>query len=182
MEPTDLELLQRIADRDAEAFAAFYDRHAPLVLGLIRRQIPGAIEADDVLQEVFWQVWECADRYDPSRSSVRGWLALLTRSRAIDYRRRNPVPSHPDSNDPRTIEVDPSHQLVDQEAHNHLSVALKALSADQSQVVKLAFFDGLTHHQISERLNLPLGTVKTRIRAGLAKLRGLLNSGSDPVT
>jgi RNA polymerase sigma-70 factor (ECF subfamily) len=181
MRLTDSQLLNQISTRDPEAFAAFFDRHAPMTLALIRRILPDPASSEDVLQEVFWQVWEQAGRYDSERSSPRTWLFLLARSRALDYRRRNPVrvsPPMTGSAEP-AVGWDPLGGLERDEARAGLLLALLDIPADQAEVLELAFFEGLSHSRIAERLGLALGTVKTRIRAGLGRLRSRLSSDPD---
>jgi RNA polymerase sigma-70 factor (ECF subfamily) len=181
MEQTDLELIVRIASRDASAFAAFYDRHAPALYALVCRLLRGLAGADDVLQETFWQVWERAGQYDPERASARTWLFILARSRAIDYRRRNPAP-HPLTTPEEVssaVEADPSRDLESEEFRSGLASALASIPTEQAAVLELAIYEGLSHSRIAERLDLSLGTVKTRIRSGLTRLRSRLKTDSD---
>jgi RNA polymerase sigma-70 factor (ECF subfamily) len=177
MESSDLHLLSRIASGDAGAFAAFYDRHAPVVLGLLVKMLGRRADAEDVLQETFWQVWRQAARYDPARSSPQGWLVLLARSRALDsLRRRRPAGEAPDAAD-RAADADPAHGLEQGEQARLVETALARLPEEQRRAIRLAFFGGLTHEQVAEQLAVPLGTAKTRIRLGMQRLRGLL---ADP--
>ncbi|MFO0890356.1 MAG: sigma-70 family RNA polymerase sigma factor [Isosphaeraceae bacterium] len=184
MKPSDQELLSRIATRDAEAFATLYDRYAASVHGLIRRFVPSADSSDDLLQEVFWQAWERASRYDPARGEVKTWLFLLARSRALDYRRRNAIGSGavPARDVDGEVAVEPESGMEIAESRMRLTGAMADLPPEQAEVLMLAFYEGLTHVQIAERLGLALGTVKTRIRSGIIRLRNQLGSLSDTLT
>ncbi|MBI3758221.1 MAG: sigma-70 family RNA polymerase sigma factor [Deltaproteobacteria bacterium] len=169
----DTSLLLRIAGKDRDAFTAFYDQYSPRIYGLLMRLLHSREDADDVLQEVFVQVWDRAGTYDPQRAHPFGWLVLLTRSRALDRlrrRRRDPgalpalysgyaaAPDH-------GAEVDAAWAADD---------GLRRLPQEQATAIGLAFFEGLTHEQIAQRLAAPLGTVKTRIRTGLRRLREIM--------
>ncbi len=174
MQRSDADMMQAIAAGYAAAFADFYDRHAPRALGLLRRLLGQPGDAEDVLQETFWQIWDRADRFDPSRSTPLVWLLLIARSRALDLLRRR------GSERPAAAVVepvytgDPGRPLELWEDRQRVSRALAALPGEQRRVIDLAFFGGLTHDEIARRLGVPLGTVKTRIRRGLLRLRDLL--------
>jgi RNA polymerase sigma-70 factor, ECF subfamily len=179
-------LIARVARGDREAFSRFYDACAGLAFGVIHRVLRDRAAAEEVLQEVFWQVWREADRYDQRRGSPEAWLLMRARTRAIDklrsIRRRDktfvmPVneavarPAAGEGNDPGAAVED--RGLVES--------ALAHLSPAQRQVIELAFFEGLTQSEIAARLGEPLGTVKTRVRLGLERLRGVLK-GEGPAT
>jgi RNA polymerase sigma-70 factor (ECF subfamily) len=174
MQRSDAELMQAIAANDAAAFAAFYDRHAPRVLGVLRRLLGQPGDAEDALQEAFWQVWERAERFDPGRSSPLVWLLLIARSRALDLLRRRggerPIAAIAEP----AGDADPGLPVERSEDRQRVRRALAAIPGEQRHAIDLAFFGGLTHDQIARRLGLPLGTVKTRIRLGLRRLRDLL--------
>jgi RNA polymerase sigma-70 factor, ECF subfamily len=179
---TDRELVASIAAGNAEAFAAFYDRHAPRVFGLICRLVRQPAVAEDVLQETFWQVWRIADRYDPSRSSPEVWVLLLARSRALDCLRRQRVFSEI-SVEPETLEnCDPAQAVEQSEAGQQVREALEQLPAEQRLAIRLAFFAGLTHEQVARQVGVSLGTAKTRIRLGMKRLSKLLRESSDWAT
>ena len=172
-------LLARIAQGDREAFGRFYDAFAGLALGLIRRILRDPAASEEVLQEVFWQIWQEAARYDPHRGSPEAWVVMRAKTRAIDrlraIRRREktfvaPVdeavasaPDHPTEN-PGVVA----------ERRGLVRSALDGLPEPQRRVVELAFFEGLTQSEIASRLGEPLGTVKTRARLALERLRSLL--------
>ncbi len=184
MDPTaaeDIHLMGRIAAGDREAFARLFDRHSPVVLGLLLRVLGSRSEAEEVLQEVFLQIWRQAERYEPGRSTPRGWMLVLARSRALDTVRSR------EARHRREIEVsadNPHHisqpvgmgGLEEKERQEQLSSALELLPPDQRRCIELAFFEGLTQSQIASRLEAPLGTVKSRIHLGMHKLRQALSS------
>jgi RNA polymerase sigma-70 factor (ECF subfamily) len=175
----DRAAFDRMARGDQDALGEIYDRHGRLVYSLALRIVRDQSDAEDVVQEVFSQAWRQAARYDGSRGSVLGWLLTLTRSRSIDRlrgRRSRPEPAGseevlnaiPDPATPADIQAASSAQATEVRA------ALDGLSVLQRVAIELAFYEGLTHAEIAERLELPLGTVKTRIRQGLLKLRDRL--------
>jgi RNA polymerase sigma-70 factor (ECF subfamily) len=169
-------LIGRMVEGDRQAFAAFYDRYAPLAFGLIRRILQQAAEAEEVLQEVFWQAWTEARSYDARRGSPEAWILMRARSRAIDrhrsIRRRGETfvaPVDDSSAQARDGETPSPGVLAEERKLVHS--ALARLPEAQRQVIELAYFEGLTQTEIAERLGEPLGTVKTRTRAGLERLR-----------
>jgi RNA polymerase sigma-70 factor (ECF subfamily) len=183
MDPTaalDLHLMGRIAAGDREAFAQLFDRHSPAVLGFLVRILGSRSEAEEVLQEVFLQVWRQSSRYEAGRSTPRGWILVLARSRALDTVRSR------EARHRREVEVlvdGPSHEslpvgtgdLEARERHEQVSSALSLLPTEQRRCIELAFFEGLTQSQIANRLDAPLGTVKSRIHLGMSKLRQALS-------
>lgn len=176
---TDDELLRRIAAGDRAAYAALYDRYAPRVYGLVFKFLRNRNDSDDVFQDVFWQLWRQAGHYDPSRSRADSWLLLLTRSRALDFLRRNgralPTAELVDG----ACESDPGLSLTRHEDSARLSAAMGELMPDQRTVVWLSFFGGLSHEEIARHEHVPLGTVKSRIRRGIEKLRAILRKGPE---
>jgi RNA polymerase sigma-70 factor (ECF subfamily) len=177
----DWRLVQRVARRDESALGELYDRHARLLYSLALRIVRERTEAEDVLQEVFGQVWRQADRFDSTRGTVVGWLMTVTRSRAVDcLRRRRARPEAPDGDRVATGMVDPSEgvdlQLVTTEEGERVRAALAALADDQRVPLELAYYDGLSQSEIAATLGVPLGTVKTRMRQALKRLRDSLAS------
>lgn len=177
----DRETVQRMAEGDAEALTAVYDRHIRSVFGLAMRALQDQGDAEDVVQEVFSQAWTQAKRYDATRGSVVSWLLMMSRSRAIDrLRARRAKPnSAPLPHDTAVVELpDPGlgaeQDVVTAESAAALRAALTALPLIQRVAIELAYFEGLTQTQIAERLEQPLDTVKTRVRTGLLKLREAL--------
>lgn len=169
-------MLERIAGRDSQALADLYDRYAPVSLALAGRILGDRSEAEDVLQIVFTRVWQEAGRYDASKGSPTAWLLSWVRNGAIDRLRRRDAlrrasvhAADPDSSGGR---AEPSPDLSEEKAR--LARAVAELPADQRQVIELAYFEGLSQTQIAQRLGEPLGTVKTRVRLGMNKLRQAL--------
>ena len=173
------DLLASIARGDHAAFGQFYDAYAGLAFGLIRRILRDKEAAEEVLQEVFWQIWREAASFDPRRGGPEAWLVMRAKTRAIDklrsIRRKEqtfvaPVDegSAPGA-DPRAD--DPAVAAADRTL---VEGALARLPDAQRRVIELAFFGGMTQSEIAARLGEPIGTVKTRARLGLERLRGLL--------
>jgi RNA polymerase sigma-70 factor, ECF subfamily len=175
----DRSAVERMARGDADALAELYDRHARLIYSLALRVLRDDGDAQDVVQEVFAQLWRQAARYDDRRGNVVAWLVTVTRSRAIDrLRRRRSRPESPaDDVDPTAI-VDPAlpidDRLLTSARASTVRAAMDELPLLQRIAIELAFYEGLTHVEIAERLEMPLGTVKTRIRQGLLRLRDRL--------
>lgn len=173
------DLIQRMARGDRQALAPFYDRYARLVYSLILRIVRDREEANDVLQEVFWEAWQAAEAYDPSRGSPEAWLVTRARSRAIDrvrrVRRRSETFAAPLDESLAAGTADPAPDAAERAAdRTRVASALERLPEAQREVVELAYWGGLTQTEIAERLKQPLGTVKTRIRLGLERLRELI--------
>lgn len=175
----ETDLLRRIATGDGDALSRVFELHSPVVLGLLVRMLGGRAEAEEVLQEVFLQVWMQADRYEESRSSPRGWILMLARSRALDRLRRRVSRQRREdevaAEEGVTVRPVGTARLEADEQRNRVGAALGVLSPEQRDCIELAFFEGLTHTQIAERLKAPLGTVKSRILLGMNKLRQALS-------
>jgi RNA polymerase sigma-70 factor (ECF subfamily) len=177
----DQGLLRRTAAGDREAFAELYDRHGSAVFGLLLRLLGHRGEAEEMLQEVFLEVWRRAARYDPARSAPRTWVLLVARSRAIDLLRSRQARERRENESeaaggerldgqPVILPVGLS-RLEGEERQRRVTGALARLPPEQREAIELAFFAGLTHGSISQRLDQPLGTVKSRILLGMRKLR-----------
>ncbi len=172
---TDTQMLDRIAHGDQQAFAAFYDRHAPRVFGLLMRWLHVRVDAEDALQEIFWQVWRSAKQYDTARAAPEAWLVLLARSRSVDLLRRRRRTSS--STTPTEAEtVDPLARLTFDEATAQVQAALGQLPREQRDAICMAFLNGHTHEQVARQQAVPLGTAKTRILLGMKRLRALLHA------
>jgi RNA polymerase sigma-70 factor (ECF subfamily) len=170
------DLVRRLAAGDRAAFAPFYDRYVSLVYPLVLRIVRDRADAADVLQEVFWEAWQAAATYDPARGTPEAWLLNRARSRAIDRvrsaRRRGetfvaPVDEAVAASRVEAV-MDPADRISDR---GRILAALERLPEAQRQALELAYWNGLTQTEIAERLEQPLGTVKTRIRLGLERLR-----------
>ena len=180
-DPIDLSLLQRIAARDTAALAELYDRHSRLLFGLILRIVRDRGEAEEILQEAFFRVWTRAEIYDARMGGPLPWIVRVARNRAIDRLRARRVRATVDAPaiDVAAVETavpatgiqTPEAAVLDAERRRTLTDALAALRADQRQLIEAAFFEGYTHSELAQRFGLPVGTVKTRIRAGMIAMR-----------
>ena len=177
----DLDCLRHLASGDQASASALYDRHARPIYSLILRIVGDEGDAEDVLQDVFAQAFRQAARYDASRGPVAAWLLMMARSRSIDrVRSRRSRPEAQTSDDEHAMDEmpgsmpDAASSMLDEEQARIVQRALGALPPIQRVAIELAYYDGLSHREIAERLEEPLGTVKTRIRLGLLKLRDAL--------
>jgi RNA polymerase sigma-70 factor (ECF subfamily) len=175
MSASDYELAEAVKAGDAGAFGELYDRHAPRLLGLLARWLGDREEAEDVLQETFWQVWRRAAQYDAGRSPPIVWLVLIARSLALGRLRRRRTGGGPCAADQVAVADDPAGALLADESSRQVREALGRLPEEQRSTILLAFYGGMTHEQIAGHQAVPLGTVKTRIRRGLCRLRQFLN-------
>jgi RNA polymerase sigma-70 factor, ECF subfamily len=176
---SDVELLHAVSRGDEAALARLYDQYRVILFGLLVRILGSREEAEDVLQDVFIQVWRRARDFDEKRGKPFTWLVTLARSRAIDRlrllgARRRLVESAAKN---QTEEVsDALSDAIQAGQRDIIQRALAELPEEQKQALVLAYYDGLTQSEIASRLGTPLGTVKTRMRSGMAKLRGLLGT------
>jgi RNA polymerase sigma-70 factor, ECF subfamily len=176
----DVELLKRIAQQDNNAFAEFYDRHATLLFSVASKILREPGDAEDVLQETFVLIWEKAASFDPKLGKASSWAAVLVRNKAIDRIRASQRRSR--LNDEAGAEMAIARETdstVNEAVHGHdkakmIQTAIVELPEEQRHAIELAFFSGLTQHEISKKLNQPLGTIKARIRRGMLKLRDQL--------
>jgi RNA polymerase sigma-70 factor (ECF subfamily) len=180
MPAAGIELIRRMATGDRNAFSEFYNAYSAMAYRLIVRIVGDREDAADVLQEVFWHAWESAGSYDPARGSPEAWIITRARSRAIDrvrsMRRRSATFVAP-FDDAVTVAQGQRHGETGQTPdHVWVQKALEDLSVEQREVLRLAYYAGLTQTEIASRLNEPLGTVKTRMRRGLERLRGIMGS------
>lgn len=181
----DAHLLRRIEARDDTALAEFYDRWFPVVNCLITRIVKVPHDAEDVVEETFWQVWKQASRYEPARGSVQTWLLTMARSRALDRLRANRRMREDSIDDTdgvsgtfatlATSTNDPSLDAEHAERKRIVLAALATLPAEQRQTLELGYFSGLSQSEIAARTGLPLGTIKTRMRIAMQKLRERLS-------
>ena len=173
-------LIQQVAQQDREAFSQLYDRFSNLVFTLAMRMLRVRSDAEDLLQEVFVQVWRQAENYSAERGSPEAWIINIARSRAIDKIRsiRRMEKSFVLTDDPARAESGENVEssAAESEARLAMNSALANLPEAQRKVLELAYFDGLTQSEIAERLAEPLGTVKTRMRSGIQRLREIVSS------
>lgn len=172
----DVDLVRGMAMGNQQALAALYERHGQLLLGLAMRIVHNRREAEDLLHDVFLEAWRAAKDFDPNRGRVRTWLAIRMRSRALDLQKSARVS--------RNAGDSGLERLVDDEAaaspdHSKVRAALTELPREQRQVIELAYFDGLSCSEISERISVPIGTVKSRLAAAMSKLRATLGHGKE---
>ena len=176
---TDAELVHALAKGKEDALAALYDRYADLLMAIALRMLGDVRDAEDLLHDVFVEVWRAARTYDSSRGSVRAWLVTRMRSRAVDRvrakgRARVVLTDEGQAPDQASSRPDPS-ELSD---YARIREVLTSLSPEQRRVLELGYFGGLSSAEIAEREGIPIGTVKSRVARGLAQLRQLL--GGDP--
>jgi len=173
------ELVARIVDADQKALAALYDATVSQVFRLARSITRNIQCAEDVTEEVYWQVWRQAPRFDRRRGPVIAWLLTLSRSRALDHlRRRDEAVPHPEpqmlADDTADSQNNPAARLSASESERSLNAALERLDPLPRQLLALAFYRGLSHDEIAQQTRLPLGSVKSHIRRALIALRSQL--------
>jgi RNA polymerase sigma-70 factor (ECF subfamily) len=172
--------LRDIRGGDAHALTRLYDDTSSPLFGLALRILNNRADAEEVLLDVYDQVWRRADTYDASRGTVWRWLVLLTRSRALDRlradagRRERELPAAPEESEVLSQEPRPDERSIFREQQMMVRHALNLLPAEQRKAIEMAWFSEFTHVEIAASLGVPLGTIKTRIRAGMEKLRGVL--------
>jgi RNA polymerase sigma factor (sigma-70 family) len=176
-------LLIRVAHRDQAALAELYDRYARVLYSVAFRSLRSAEESEEVVLDVFAQVWRTAVRYDATKGRVDSWLFMMTRSRVLDRLRslqRATKVTLASENlaeiQTTTPGVDPIENVLILERRDRVLAALSQLPDEQRQVIELAYYKGLTQAEIAAQTNLSLGTVKTRVRLGLSKLRVALGN------
>ena len=172
----DLRLMQRIAAGDQAALATLYDRYSSALYSVAKRVLTDTGAAEEILQDVFLQVWRNASRFDPQRGSLSGWLLVTTRNRAIDrLRRRSSQGLDPAAEELVMPRASLETSAAQDEMMARVKAALGALAPGQREALEMAYFEGLTHTEIAERSGEPLGTVKTRLRTALQVLKKALN-------
>ena len=167
---TDPALMRAIRAGDEEAMAALYDRYSSIVYSVALRVLQDAVAAEDVLQEIFMQLWRNPAAFNANRGNMGAWLAVITRNRAIDgLRRRRPESDIDDV--VVSVEADLASETERARAMDKVRGVLKQMPAAQRSALEMAYFEGLTHSEIAAKTGEPLGTIKTRIRSGLLALR-----------
>src|SRR5215813_10600749 len=175
----DAALVASMASGDRAALASLYQRHSPVLLGLAMRIVRDRREAEDLLHDVFLEAWRTAKDFDPKRGRVRTWLAIRMRSRAVDLQKSARVSRNTGDGGLELLVDEADAASPD---HGRVRKALAELGSDQRRVLELAYFEGLSCTEIAERVAIPVGTVKSRIAAGMDRLRsGLLSAGAGGV-
>jgi RNA polymerase sigma-70 factor (ECF subfamily) len=172
----DAGLVAAMARGDRDAMAALYERHSGVLLGLAMRIVKNRREAEDLLHDVFLEVWRSAKDFDPKRGRVRTWLAIRMRSRALDLQKSARV-SRNAGDAGLDVLVDDAESASALGDHARIRAALVELGPDQRRVLELAYFEGLSCTEIAERVAIPVGTVKSRIASGLERMRDRLRNG-----
>jgi RNA polymerase sigma-70 factor (ECF subfamily) len=175
---TDLELISKVDKRETGAFDLLYGRYAQIIFNLCVRILKDEVEAQDVMQEIFIQIWKDAGRFNPARASVKTWLFTIARSRSLDrYRSRKTAQSRVEEKASEDLQQIAGQQDLQSEnvVQEFVGKAVGQLSKEQREVLELSYYQGLTQEEIAERLNQPLGTVKSRIRSALIKLRSIFS-------
>ena len=184
----DVDLVARMQSGDERALGTFYDRWFPVVHAVVCRMLESSGDVEDVVEEVFWQAWRQAGRFSGQRGSVQTWVLTIARSRALDRlrsvrrRREEPIEAgHVDAvaaSDADAVTSppgDPSVEVEHGERRRHVLAALGALPSEQREALEFAYFGGLSQTEIADRTGQPLGTIKTRMRLAMQKLRERLS-------
>ena len=180
---SDAALIERIVQRDQTALAALYDRYAGMLSSVLNRILRDTQAAEEILQDIFFQLWRDPSRFDPARGSLPGWLMVIARNRAISRLRRH----NPAAGDELTqVAVASPFNIETAAAQNQLfgrvQGALENLPAEQRAAIELAYFEGMSHTEIAQKTGDPLGTVKTRLRSALETLKRNLHAQAASTT
>lgn len=173
----DVALVRRIVDADETALGALYDQWSRSLYSLVLHLLQDADEAEDVVEETFWQAWRKASTYEPAKGAVSTWLLTIGRRKALDRlrarRRRHEEVTNTERvfDDIPSREPDPSESVEDRELRERVRVALNELPSEQREALELGYFKGMSQSEIAEATGQPLGTVKTRMRLAMQKLR-----------
>jgi RNA polymerase sigma-70 factor (ECF subfamily) len=167
----DAALVEAMAGGDRTGLARLYERHSGILLGLAMRIVRDRRAAEDLLHDVFLEAWRAAKDFDPKRGRVRTWLAIRMRSRALDLQKSARVSRNAGD---AGLEIVPDDTERASPDHGRVRAALGELGADQRRVMELAYFEGLSCTEIATRISIPVGTVKSRLAAGLGRLRELV--------
>jgi RNA polymerase sigma factor (sigma-70 family) len=172
--------MSRIAQQDQSALSELYDRYARVIYAVACKSLNSVEESEEVVLDVFAQVWRIAEQYNPEKGQVDTWLFMLARSRILDRLRilqragKKMAASRQAEIQSPKLSVDPIEAVLISERQTQVLIALDQLSVEQRQVIELAYYQGLSHSEIAAQTGVALGTVKTRIRLGLLKLRHAL--------
>jgi RNA polymerase sigma-70 factor (ECF subfamily) len=174
LEASDAELLARVGERDREAFEILYGRYVRPVFSLALRRLGDRGHAEDAVQEAFAAIWRSASTYRPERGAAGGWLYTVARNAIVDRLRRNGPASDAELPELMSSDPGPDKQAEDSFVSWRVHRALEELQTREREVIELAYWSGMSQSEVAEYLGLPLGTVKTRTRSGLAKLASVL--------
>ena len=180
--PTQDQLLARVAQGDQAAFAALYDQIAPRVLGLVRRLLRDHAQSEEVTQEIFLEIWQTATRYDSNKGGASTWIMTMAHRRAVDRVRASQASRDRDTKigirdyDAQYDNV--SETVQTRVEHERVEKAMLRLTELQRQAVSLAYYGGYSHSEVAKLLSVPIGTVKTRLRDGMIRLRDELGVAS----
>jgi len=171
----------RCARSEAAALSKLYDESCAVVFAVAVRMVGNEADAEEVTLDTYTQLWRTASGYDPERGSVSAWLVTMARSRAIDKLRSRTAHTHLEDSlegavEPRATSASPEENCILSQRRRQVLAALDQLPKDQRRALELAYFSGLAHPELADRLGEPLGTVKTRIRLGMIKMRELLGA------
>jgi RNA polymerase sigma-70 factor (ECF subfamily) len=177
LKATDASLIHRIVQRDESALAALYDRYAGMLSSVLNRILRDTQAAEEILQDIFYQLWRNAAQFDSSRGSLSGWLLVIARNRALSrLRRHNPASGDELSENTVVVASNLESSVAQQQLMSKVISALDNLPKEQRAAIELAYFEGLTHSEIAQRTGDPLGTVKTRLRSAVETLKRDLHS------
>jgi RNA polymerase sigma-70 factor, ECF subfamily len=173
-EPSDADLLARVAERDRAAFEILYGRYVRPVFGLALRRLGDRGHAEDAVQEAFAAIWRSAATYRPERGAAGGWLYTVARNAIVDRLRRNGPAAGAELPELVSAEPGPAQRAEDSDTSFRVHRALEELQPREREVIELAYWSGMSQSEVADYLGLPLGTVKTRTRSGLARLASML--------
>ena len=172
LKATDASLIDRIVQRDESALAALYDRYAGMLSSVLNRILRDTQAAEEILQDIFYQLWRNSAQFDASRGSLSGWLLVIARNRAISrLRRHNPASGDELGENTVVVASNLESAIAQQQLMAKVKSALDNLPKEQRAAIELAYFEGLTHSEIAQRTGDPLGTVKTRLRSAVETLK-----------
>jgi RNA polymerase sigma-70 factor, ECF subfamily len=173
-DPSDAELLALVGERDREAFEILYGRYVRPVFGLALRRLGDRGHAEDAVQDAFAAIWRSASTYRPERGAAGGWVYTVARNAIVDRLRRKGPASDAELPELASAEAGPAQRAEDSDVAFRVHRALEELQPREREVIELAYWSGLSQSEVAEYLHLPLGTVKTRTRSGLARLASVL--------
>lgn len=181
----EAQLVEAIARGDQQALSQLYDTYTRLLYSLIIKIVKNQEVAEDILQEVFVQVWDKASKFDGNKGTVYTWLTTMSRNKSIDHlRSKTHKNSSKNVSDPEeyvfplmeSVEATPLDATIQNDQRNRINQALGQIPAEQKEIIEIAYFQGYTQSEIAAELDLPLGTVKTRMRQGMIKLKEIITA------